>query len=53
MLGELEPARRAYVAANRLEPRPEILVNLGKVNFSQGASVRSASSARPCCSIRT
>lgn len=40
MLGELEPARRAYVAANRLEPRPEILVNLGKVNFSQGANRR-------------
>ncbi len=40
MLGELEPARRAYVTANRLEPRPEILVNLGKVNYSQGAVKR-------------
>ena len=40
MLGELEPARRAYVAAMQLEPRPEILVNLGKVFYSQGAEMR-------------
>lgn len=40
MLGELEPARRAYATAKLLEPRPEILVNLGKVNYSQGATKR-------------
>ncbi len=40
MLGEAEPARRAYYAANQLEPRPEILVNLGKVNYSIGAQKR-------------
>lgn len=36
MLGELEPAWRAYVVARRLEPRPEILVNMGKVRYSLG-----------------
>jgi tetratricopeptide (TPR) repeat protein len=40
MLGELEPARSSYVMAFRLEPRPEILVNLGKVCYSQGARKR-------------
>jgi len=40
MLGELEPARQAYFAANRLEPRPEILLNLGKVGYSQGGRAR-------------
>jgi hypothetical protein len=40
MLAETEPARRAYYAANQLEPRPEILVNLGKVNYSIGAQKR-------------
>jgi tetratricopeptide (TPR) repeat protein len=40
MLGELEPARRSYAAANRLESRPEILINLGKVNYSQGGNKR-------------
>jgi Flp pilus assembly protein TadD len=37
MLGELEPARSAYFEALRLEMRPEILVNLGKVRYGQGA----------------
>ncbi|MEO8276739.1 MAG: hypothetical protein ABI639_11015 [Thermoanaerobaculia bacterium] len=36
MLGELEPARQAYFVANRLESRPEILLNLGKVWYSSG-----------------
>ncbi len=36
LLGELEPARQAYFAANRLESRPEIVLNLGKVSYSQG-----------------
>ncbi len=40
MLGELEPARQVYFAANRLEPRPEILVNLGKVSYSQAQTER-------------
>jgi tetratricopeptide (TPR) repeat protein len=40
MLGELELARRAYLSANRLEPRPEILINLAKVEYSQGAFER-------------
>lgn len=40
MLGELGLARGAYVEAFRLEPRPEILVNLGKVRYSQGARLR-------------
>ncbi len=40
MLGELEPARRAYLTANQLEPRPEILVNLGKVNYALGERKR-------------
>lgn len=40
MLGELEPSRRAYSSALQLEPRPEILVNLGKVCYSQGAMKR-------------
>jgi cytochrome c-type biogenesis protein CcmH/NrfG len=31
MLGELEPALAAYLTAKRLEPRPEILINLGKI----------------------
>ncbi|MEO8198316.1 MAG: tetratricopeptide repeat protein [Thermoanaerobaculia bacterium] len=42
MLGEIEPARRAYIMAYRLEPRPEILINLGKVCYSQGAVKRAA-----------
>lgn len=42
MLGQLEPARSAYLTAYRLEPRPEILLNLGKVFYSQGRSVRAA-----------
>lgn len=37
MLGELEPARTAYFTALQLEPRPEILINLGKVCYSQGS----------------
>ena len=41
LLGELEPASRAYLAANRLESRPEIILNLGKVGYSQGLSERS------------
>ena len=40
MLGEIEPARVAYIIAYRLEPRPEILVNLGKVCYTQGARKR-------------
>jgi Tfp pilus assembly protein PilF len=36
LLGEPEAARRAYQAANRLESRPEIILNLGKVGYSQG-----------------
>jgi hypothetical protein len=40
MLAELELARRVYLAANRLEPRPEILVNLGKVSYSQAQAER-------------
>ena len=40
MLAELELARRVYLAANRLEPRPEILVNLGKVSYSQAQGER-------------
>jgi Tfp pilus assembly protein PilF len=40
MLGEVELARQAYTSANQLESRPEILVNLGKVCYSQGASKR-------------
>jgi Tfp pilus assembly protein PilF len=40
MLGETEPARSSYIMAYRLEPRPEILVNLGKVCYSQGARSR-------------
>lgn len=40
MLGELALARKVYLAANRLEPRPEILVNLGKVSYSQAQGER-------------
>jgi Tfp pilus assembly protein PilF len=40
MLGEIAPARREYTIAHRLEPRPEILVNLGKVCYMQGAVKR-------------
>jgi Tfp pilus assembly protein PilF len=40
MLGEVALARYAYHSANQLESRPEILVNLGKVCYSQGASKR-------------
>jgi len=40
ILGKLEPARSAYLTAYRLEPRPEILLNLGKVAYSQGKNVR-------------
>ena len=42
MLGEIEPARSDYFIAYRLEPRPEILINLGKVCYSQGARKRAA-----------
>lgn len=42
MLSEIEPARIAYFTAYQLEPRPEILVNLGKVCYSQGAMKRAA-----------
>ena len=42
ILGKLEPARSAYFAAHRLEPRPEILLNLGKVGYSQGWHERAA-----------
>ena len=41
LLGELEAASQAYLAANRLESRPEIILNLGKVGYSQGLSERS------------
>jgi len=37
MLGEVQLARQAYTAAFKLEPRPEILINLGKVRHAQGA----------------
>ena len=40
MLGELALARKVYLAAHRLEPRPEILVNLGKVSYSQAQGER-------------
>ena len=40
MLGELALARKVYLAAQRLEPRPEILVNLGKVSYSQAQGER-------------
>jgi len=36
LLGEVEAARRAYFEANKLESRPEIILNLGKVGYSQG-----------------
>ena len=42
MLGELALARKVYLAAQRLEPRPEILVNLGKVSYSQAQGERAA-----------
>ena len=35
-------ARIAYTVAYELEPRPEILINLGKVCYSQGATKRAA-----------
>ena len=40
ILGELALARKVYLAAQRLEPRPEILVNLGKVSYSQAQGER-------------
>lgn len=42
MLGEIERARLAYVVALQLEPRPEVLINLGKVCYRQGATKRAA-----------
>ncbi len=42
MLGEVKAARIAYTVAYELEPRPEILINLGKVCYSQGAVKRAA-----------
>lgn len=42
LLGELESARKAYWAANLLEPRPEIILNLGKTCYSQNQPMRAA-----------
>ena len=42
LIGSEYLARSAYFAAHRLEPRPEILLNLGKVGYSQGWHERAA-----------